>query len=873
MTAGIQLRPHQLNCIARTVYGGNTLAAHVVGAGKSAVIAASVMKKKELGLIHKALLVVPKALTEQSAIEWRKFFPDAKLLVVTAADLASEQNREIFTAKVATGDYDAVIVSKEQFQKLGMSPEYQVNYLNKRIDQLRDQLAEEKTSGGRSYTVKEIEKKISDLQVRIQNIMNPKSKSAEKDKLMNFETLGFDYLVVDEAHLYKNGFVTTKMTNVSGVTTKASGIADDMQMKCDYFNEELGDGHILFSTGTPVSNSMTELYVMTRYLRSDLLAMTGTERFDDWAATFGNVTQKNKMNQAGQMQLKTSFSSFKNMPELMQMYKEFADLVSADKLAETTKRPDLITGKPQIIAVEASPEQKAYVELLAERSLACQNGFVDPHTDNPLKITHEARLVGLGNRAIAALYRLKDDGKGELPDGFIEDHDSKIDACLENVKKLYDKTTSESGVQIIFSDIAVNDDKGNFSAYKYMRDKLVAMGIPEKEIVFAPKASARNREDIFRDINEGRYRVVIASTSTLGTGANIQKKLYALHNLDIPWKPSDFEQRQGRILRQGNSYDAVEIFNYVTKGTLDSFLYQIVTDKARYIAQLWNDECPARIMEDCDETVLTYGHFQAVAQDNPDLLHHLELQNKVDELKLLRSEYRKETSTLQRRVAQIPDLIVQTKQRIAATKKDIETVSGMRDKKTGKIGELTVRKNAGHGEVIREHGEINKYLLSKIQSKAKAPFDDQPGFTIGSFSVTVQTSHKYAGEFEFVIKGERDKVYYVDAANDEKADNCRRISNFLDAGLEKELARTEQKIGDLEMEQIQSIERIEKPFPAQDELDEAEQELADLDIKLTQNGLLTDGAEYANGEEGNDQTFIPDDNEDDEDTYYADRSL
>lgn len=873
MSAGVKLRPHQLNCIARTIYGGNTLAAHVVGAGKSAVIAASVMKKKELGLIHKALLVVPKPLTEQSAIEWRKFFPDAKLLVVTADDLANEHNREVFTAKVATGDYDAVIVSKEQFQKLGMSPEYQMEYLKKRLDAMRDQLAEEKANGGRNYTIREIEKIIGDLELRIQNIMDPKSKAAGKDKLMNFETLGFDYLVVDEAHNYKNGFVMTKMSNVSGVTTKASGIADDMQMKCDYFNEELGDGHILFATGTPVSNSMTELYVMTRYLRTDLLAMTGTERFDDWAATFGNVTQKNKQNQAGQMQLKTSFSSFKNMPELMQMYKEFADLVSADKLAETTKRPDLITGKPQIIAVEASPEQKAYVEQLAERSLACQNGLVDPHTDNPLKITHEARLVGLGNRAIAALYRQKDDGKGELPDGFLEEHDSKIDACLEKVKTIYDKTKPESGVQIIFSDIAVNDDKGNFSAYKYMRDKLIEMGIPEDEIVFAPKASAKNREDIFRDINEGRYRVVIASTSTLGTGANIQKKLYALHNLDIPWKPSDFEQRQGRILRQGNSYDAVEIFNYVTKGTLDSFLYQIVTDKARYIAQLWNDECPARIMEDCDETVLTYGHFQAVAQDNPDLLHHLELQNKVDELKLLRTEYRKETATLQRRVAQIPDLIVQTKQRIAATKKDIEAVSGMRDKKTGKVGELTVRKNAGHGEVISEHGEINKYLLSKIQSKAKAPFDEQPGFTIGSFSVTVQTSHKYAGEFEFVIKGERDKVYYVDAAKDEKADNLRRLSNFFETGLEKELARSEQKIEDLELEQSQSIERIEKPFSAQDELDAAEQELAELDIKLTQNGLLNDGAEYANGEEGNDQKFIPDDNEDDEDTYFADRSL
>lgn len=608
---------------------------------------------------------------------------------------------------------------------------------------------------------------------------------------------------------------------------------------------------------------------MTRYLRSDLLTLTGTARFDDWAATFGNVTQKNKINQAGQMQLKTSFSSFKNMPELMQMYKEFADLVPAERLPDTIKRPDLITGKPQIIAVEASPEQKAYVQLLAERSLACQKGLVNAHDDNPLTITREARLVGLGNRAIAALYLQKGD---ELPDGFDITHDSKIDACLGQVKRIYDKITPESGVQIIFSDIAVNEKNGNFSAYNYMRDKLIAMGVPENEIVFAPKANAPDREDIFRDINEGKYRIVIASTGTLGTGANIQKKLYALHNLDIPWKPSDFEQRQGRILRQGNSYDAVEIFNYVTKGTMDSFLYQIVTDKARYIAQLWNDECPARIMEDCDETVLTYGHFQAVAQDNPDLLHHLELQNKIDELKLLRTEYRKETTMLQRVVAKIPDKIAKTEQRIAQSKKDMDSVSDLRDKKTGKVSDLSVRTNRGHGEVLRDRAKINEYLQKKIQSKAKAPFEDQPGFTIGKFTVTVQTSHRFAGEFEFAIKGEREPAYYCNAAKGERTDNYQRLVNFFETGIAKEIEKAEQQIEDLNVELKQSQDRIDKPFPSQAELDEAEKELESLDAGLTKDGLLSDGAEYSDGEEYNDRTFTDTDDEED-DTYFADRSL
>ena len=612
---------------------------------------------------------------------------------------------------------------------------------------------------------------------------------------------------------------------------------------------------------------------MTRYLRSDLLALTGTSRFDDWAATFGNVTQKNKINQAGQMQLKTSFSSFKNMPELMQMYKEFADLVPAERLPDTIKRPDLITGKPQIIAVEASPEQKEYVQLLAERSLACQKGLVNAHDDNPLVITREARLVGLGNRAIAALYRQKDpEGKGKLPDGFVEDHDSKIDACLEIVKDRYDKTTPESGVQIIFSDIAVNENNGNFSAYNYMREKLIAMGVPENEIIFAPKANAPDREDIFRDINEGKYRIVIASTGTLGTGANIQKKLYALHNLDIPYRPSDFEQRQGRILRQGNSYDAVEIFNYVTKGTMDSFLYQIVTDKARYIAQLWNDECPARIMEDCDETVLTYGHFQAVAQDNPDLLHHLELQNKIDELKLLRTEYRKETTMLQRELAKIPDKIAKTEQRIEQTKKDIASANDLRDKKTGKVSDISVRTNGGHGEALRDHAKINEYLQQKIQSKAKAPFDEQPGFTIGKFTVTVQTSHRIAGEFEFAIKGEREPVYYCNAAKGVHSDNYQRLVNFFESGIAKELEKAQQQIEDLNTQQKQSQDRIDKPFPSQAELDDAEKELESLDAGLTKNGLLSDGTEYSDGAEDNDQVFTDTDSEED-DTFFADRSL
>lgn len=417
MSTEFNLRPHQKNCIARAIYGGNTLAAHVVGAGKSAVMFSTVMKKKELGLINKACVVVPKALTEQTAAEWQKVFPDAKILTVTNDDLSTEEKRKLFTARVAAGSYDAVIMSQEQFEKIPMSKEYCAEFLQKELDSLEDMMSEKKKEGRgkKDFTIRAIENAKKKLTIRIQALTDPKAAAKAKDNFLEFEQLGFDYLVCDEAHAYKNGFVTTKMQNVAGVTTKPSGRAEDMQMKTDYFNEQLGNGHILYCTGTPVSNSMTELYVMTRYLRPDLLKQAGVERFDDWAATFGNVVSKNQQAADGKLKLRTSFSSFANLPELMAMYKEFADIQSADKL--NLPRSELKTGKPQIIKVKASPEQKQYVKNLAERAELIEHGKVTPEEDNLLKITGEARLIGLGNKAVQALYAKRGE---ELPDDFVD---------------------------------------------------------------------------------------------------------------------------------------------------------------------------------------------------------------------------------------------------------------------------------------------------------------------------------------------------------------------------------------------------------------------------------------------------------------------
>ena len=814
------LRPHQKNCVARAIYGGNTLAAHVVGAGKSAVIFTSVMKKKELGLINKACVVVPKALTEQTANEWRKVYPDAKILTVTNDDLSNETKRNLFTAKVATGSYDAVILSQEQFEKIPMSKNYRVEFIKKELDSLEDMLREKKlqNNGKKDYSVKAIEKSKKQLQAKLEKLLNPKSASKAKDDLLEFEQLGFDYLVCDEAHAYKNGFVTTKMTNVSGVTTRPSGRAEDMQMKTDYFNEQFGQGHILFATGTPVSNSMMELYVMTRYLRPDLLKQAGIERFDDWAATFGNVVTKNQQTADGTLKMKTSFASFANLPELMAMYKEFADVQSADKL--NLPRPELKTGKPQIISVPATPEQKMYVRELAERAKTIENGSVDPRVDNHLKITSEARLIGLGNNAVKALYEKRGE---ELPYDFIDDKNSKIDKCVEKVAEIYNSTNETKGVQIIFSDVAVNSDNGNFSVYDYLKNELIAKGIPENEIIFAPKADSKERENIFRDINDSKYRVVIASTGTLGTGANIQQNLCALHHVDVPWKPSDFEQREGRILRQGNKNKEVEIFNYVTEGTLDSYLYQTVTNKARFIAQLMDDKAPARVSEDCDEKVLTYGEIQAAAEENPDFKRRIEVSNEIAELTMLKNEYSHETAIAKEKIETIPKQIHMQKEILSHVQNDMKS-----SKKIREIALSGTTKNSDYIVMTRE--KVNAYLLKMAQEKLSNPEKEISSININNFEVSVNYDAKKE-EVLFVVKGE--STYSCIAGTTENHDNYQRLQNIFEKAIPKKEQEIIENISALENNLEQARERAEMPFSHESELEEKIEEFQKLEEKLS----------------------------------------
>lgn len=816
------LRPHQKNCIARAIYGGNTLAAHVVGAGKSAVMFSTVMKKKQLGLINKACIVVPKALVEQTADEWRKWYPDAKLLTVSPADLSNEKSRLLFASKVATGDYDGVVMAQQQFDKIGMTPEFIEEHKQRQIDELEDLKNRELSAnnGVKTPSVKEIEKMIEKYEKELEALYTVRSKARGKDNLLFFEDLGFDFLVVDEAHAYKNGHFFTKMENVSGVSSSATGRSADMHLKTDYFNQTFGNGHILLATGTPVTNSMTELYVMTRYLRPDLLKQTNTEFFDSWASTFGNIVARDETGLDGKLQIKTSFSQFTNLPELMAMYKEFADIQSQEKL--NLPRPELKGGKVQIVDVEASPEQKRYIQEIAERAKAIQSGNPIPRANGkedcyPV-LTNEAKILGLGNRVIKALYEKQDI---PLPEDFVEDEYSKVDKCIDNVVEIYNRENNKGNnkaVQIIFSDVAVNPDNGNFSAYEYIKQQLIEKGIEENEIVFAPKSDAKDRADIFKKINEGTYRVVIASTQTLGTGANIQQNMYALHHLDIPWRPSDFEQREGRILRQGNVNKEVEIFNYVTKGTFDSYLYQTVLNKAKFISQILDNDIPARVCEDADEKVLSFGEIMAVAEGNPLFKKLASKKNELVELKMLYSRYQNETLDMKRDLPRMEENLQSYRNRLNSIKFDLSTVS---DK-------FEIKDSAG--KTYSESKDINEYLNSIVKAKWKNA-DFKASFKVGEFLVEYELPKYNSAPATFKINNSLQ--YTIELKSQPELEHIDtslgiRLKNFFETGLQKRVTNTEQEIKETEMNIEQINERIEQPFEQLEYLNTLEAEVDSL---------------------------------------------
>lgn len=810
MNTSITLRKHQSNAIMRAKLGGNTLFAHEVGAGKSFEMVATVMEKKRLGLINKACVVVPKHLTLQMASEWLRLYPNAKLLVAKPEDF-TKANRKRFIARCVTGDYDAVIMSFTQFERIPMSDEYREQFMQKELHDIMSAISEAGTKDKTS--VKALERQKKNIEERLEKLL-----SSPKDSSLCFEKLGFDYLVCDEAHNYKNCFVSTKMSNVAGVQTTAAQKSEDMLMKTQYLNNKYGCNNILFATGTPISNSMVEFYVMQRYLRPDLLEKAGLQNFDDWASTFGEVVSQLEIKPAGNgFQMKNRFSKFVNIPELMQMYKEFADIQTADMLKLPV--PKLETGKPIVVTSKPDERQKAYMKELATRSETIHSGTVDPRQDNMLKITHEARLLGLDTRCI-----FKDAQPAP---------DSKVTKLIDNLEKNYKNTMTEKGVQIVFCDIAINEDETHFSVYKAIKQALMERGIPEKEICFAGDAKTdKARDEMFKSLRKGEKRFIIASTSKLGTGANIQDRICAIHHLDIPWKPSDLTQQDGRGIRQGNRFSQVGIYHYLTEETFDAYMMGIITNKAKFINQILTSKSPARVSEDVDEMVLTYSEMQAIASGNPMIKEKIQLDNDVAMLKTLEAEHKKSIYKMQELAEKtLPKQITHYSELLAKSKSDMSKYQEHQalNKEFGMtIGGVRYDKRENAGEQI-----------AVAMAKCTATGEPIELGTYRGFKVTIERNPSANTFFELdtpciaVLHGEL--TYSCDVATDNGVGNVRRIENLAGIQINQKLCSLEEQLEKANKDLSEAQQNMLKPFEHGQELAEKTKRLEYVNAQLSGN--------------------------------------
>lgn len=810
MNASITLRKHQSNAIMRAKLGGNTLFAHEVGAGKSFEMVATVMEKKRLGLINKACVVVPKHLTLQMASEWLRLYPNAKLLVAKPEDF-TKANRKRFIARCVTGDYDAVIMSFTQFERIPMSDEYREQFMQKELHDIMSAISEAGTKDKTS--VKALERQKKNIEERLEKLL-----SSPKDSSLCFEKLGFDYLVCDEAHNYKNCFVSTKMSNVAGVQTTAAQKSEDMLMKTQYLNNKYGCNNILFATGTPISNSMVEFYVMQRYLRPDLLEKAGLQNFDDWASTFGEVVSQLEIKPAGNgFQMKNRFSKFVNIPELMQMYKEFADIQTADMLKLPV--PKLETGKPIVVTSKPDERQKAYMKELATRSETIHSGTVDPRQDNMLKITHEARLLGLDTRCI-----FKDAQPAP---------DSKVTKLIDNLEKNYKNTMTEKGVQIVFCDIAINEDETHFSVYKAIKQALMERGIPEKEICFAGDAKTdKARDEMFKSLRKGEKRFIIASTSKLGTGANIQDRICAIHHLDIPWKPSDLTQQDGRGIRQGNRFSQVGIYHYLTEETFDAYMMGIITNKAKFINQILTSKSPARVSEDVDEMVLTYSEMQAIASGNPMIKEKIQLDNDVAMLKTLEAEHKKSIYKMQELAEKtLPKQITHYSELLAKSKSDMSKYQ--EHQALNKEFEMTI------GGVRYDKRENAGEQIAVAMAKCTATGEPIELGTYRGFKITIERNPSANTFFELdtpciaVLHGEL--TYSCDVATDNGVGNVRRIENLAGIQINQKLCSLEEQLEKANKDLSEAQQNMLKPFEHGQELAEKTKRLEYVNAQLSGN--------------------------------------
>ena len=799
MNPEIELREHQKNAVAHILYGGNTLLAHAVGAGKTFEMVAAAQESKRLGLCNKSLFVVPNHLTEQWAAEYLQLYPAANILVATKKDFETK-NRKKFCGRIATGDYDAVIIGHSQFEKIPMSIERQRAILEQQLEEITGGIAELKRNRGENFSIKQLEKSKKSIRQKLDKLND----QTKKDDVVTFEELGVDRLFVDESHYYKNLYLYTKMRNVGGIAQTEAQKSSDLFMKCRYLDEITGGRGNVFATGTPISNSMVELYTIQRYLQYSTLVKNGLQHFDAWASTFGETITAVELTPEGTgYRAKTRFAKFYNLPELMAMFKEIADIKTADML--NLPVPE---AKYHNIAVKPSEMQKEMVASLAERAEQVRGGGVDSSVDNMLKITNDGRKLALDQRMLNDM----------LPDF----EGSKINACVDNIYRIWEENADKKSAQLVFCDLSTPKNDGTFSVYNDIRKKLIERGIPESEVKFIHEADTdMKKKELFQKTRKGEVRVLLGSTQKMGAGTNVQDKLIALHDVDCPWRPSDLEQRSGRIVRQGNENPQVDIYRYVTEQTFDAYLYQLVEGKQKFASQIMTSKSPVRSAEDIDETALSYAEIKMLATGNPYIKEKMDLDIQVQKLKMLKSNFLSEKYGLEDKVIKFyPQQIAYLKSRVEGLTKDVKTAK-LHPKP---IDEQPLGMTVS-GVSYSEKAEAGQAIINackSMNSPDAIPLGEYRGFQMELYFDTVQRNYVVK------LKGETSRDVPL---GDDSHGNIVRIDNGIER-FEETLADTKNSLENTEKQFETAKQEIEKPFAKEEELKAKTARLDELNILL-----------------------------------------
>lgn len=799
MNPEIELREHQKNAVAHILYGGNTLLAHAVGAGKTYEMTAAAMESKRLGLCSKSLFVVPNHLTEQWAAEFLQLYPAANILVATKKDFETK-NRKRFCGRIATGDYDAIIIGHSQFEKIPMSVERQRIILEQQIDEITDGIRELKENRGENFSIKQLEKSRKSLKVKLQKLND----QSRKDDVVTFEELGVDRLFIDESHYYKNLYLYTKMRNVGGIAQTEAQKSSDLFMKCRYLDEITGGRGTVFATGTPISNSMVELYTIQRYLQYETLVENDLQHFDSWASTFGETITAYELKPEGTgYRTKTRFAKFYNLPELMAMFKEVADIKTADTLNLPTPTPHYHN-----VAVKPSDFQKAMVAELGERAEKVRNNQVDASVDNMLKITNDGRKLALDQRMINSL----------LPDF----ESSKINACIDNIFMIWQENADKKSAQLVFCDLSTPKPDAEFSVYTDIRKKLIERGVPKSEISFIHEAKTEaQKQELFKKVRKGEVRVLLGSTQKMGAGTNVQNKLIALHDIDCPWRPSDLEQRSGRIIRQGNENTDVDVYRYVTEETFDAYLYQLVEGKQKFASQIMTSKSPVRSAEDIDDTALSYAEIKMLATGNPYIKEKMDLDIQVQKLRLYKSHYLSEKYELEDKIIKFyPQEISLLTARVDGLKADLEIAKAHPKEVDGKFAGMVI-----DGYSYTEKAEAGQVIIEACKAKTTSeptPLGEYRGFKMELEFDTFERAYavKLKGHFTHSVTLGTD-VY----------GNITRIDNAVD-NIETRLHKAEEQMENTKAQLETAKVEVEKPFAQEDELKQKMARLTELNALL-----------------------------------------